>query len=147
MFIRSAGKKAVLFGGGNIAERRVNTLLQFDFSIVVVSPSLTENLRAAAAEGKIEHIADRYRSEYLEGGYLIVACTDDRQVNREIGRAAKERNLHVSVCDSGEECSFFFPAVAVNDEVTVGIAGSGKTHGITRRAAARLREIVERKAY
>ena len=53
----------------------------------------------------------------------------------------------MSVCDRREECTFFFPAVAVNDEVTVGIVGSGKTHRVTRKTAVRLREIVERKAY
>ena len=147
LFVSSYGKRAVIFGGGNIGERRVETLLKFSFSVTVVSPSLTEKLAERAEAGEIQYIAYCYKADYLEGSYLVIACTDDRQTNREIGEAAKARELHVSVCDRREECTFFFPAVAVNDEVTVGIVGSGKTHRVTRRAAVRLREIVERKAY
>ncbi len=147
LFVSSLGRQAVVFGGGNIAQRRVETLLQFSFSVTVVSPSLTAKLQEAARKGEIEYIDGRYSEKYLAGSYLVIACTNDRQVNRRIGEDARERDLHVSVCDSREECTFFFPAIAVNDEVTVGIAGSGTTHSLTRRAAARVREIIERKAY
>ncbi|MGN0658066.1 MAG: bifunctional precorrin-2 dehydrogenase/sirohydrochlorin ferrochelatase [Emergencia sp.] len=147
VFVSTEGRKAVIFGGGAIAERRVSTLLNFQFDITVVSPAVSETIAGYAAEGHLKYVRDIYSEKYLEDCFMAVACTDDRDVNREIGRAAKQRNILVSVCDSREECSFYFPAVAVNEEVTAGVAGDGSSHHITRRAAAAVRDIIERKAY
>ena len=58
LFVSSYGKRAVIFGGGNIGERRVETLLKFSFSVTVVSPSLTEKLAERAEAGEIQYIAD-----------------------------------------------------------------------------------------
>ena len=88
-----------------------------------------------------------YSSEQLAGCFMVLACTGDRAVNHKIGEDAKERGLFVSVCDNREECNFFFPAVEAGEEVTAGIAGTGENHGATKNAAAKVREIIEGKAY
>ena len=133
LFISSLGRHAVVFGGGNIAQRRVETLLQFSFSVTVVSPSLTAKLQEAARKGEIEYIDGRYSEKYLAGSYLVIACTNDRQVNRRIGEDARERDLHVSVCDSREECTFFFPAVVKKGDVSIGVNTAGKSPVVSSR--------------
>ena len=147
VFIPTAGRKVAVFGGGNIAARRIKTLMEFDFDVTVIAPDLSDVVADLAAAGRLRHIADCYDPAYLEGCCMAVACTDRREVNRDIGLAAKARGILVSVCDNREECNFYFPAVAVNDEVTAGLAGDGSSHGVTRRAAAAVREIIKRKAY
>lgn len=147
VFVPTTGRKAVVFGGGSIAARRVKTLMEFDFDVVVVSPEVSSEITAFAAEGKLQYIADCYKEDYLDGCYMAIACTDQRDVNRAAGREARARGMLVSVCDNREECNFYFPAVAVNDEITAGLAGDGSSHSVTRRAAAAVRDIIERKAY
>ncbi len=147
VFVPSDGKKTIVFGGGKIATRRVRSLMEFDFDVTVVSSSITDEIRDFADAGRLTYIEDRYHPSYIDGQFMVIACTDDREVNRSIGLIAKEQGLLVSVCDSKEECNFFFPAIAVNDEVTAGVVGSGKTHHITKRAAAEVRKIIEGKAY
>ncbi|MGC2872836.1 bifunctional precorrin-2 dehydrogenase/sirohydrochlorin ferrochelatase [Ihubacter sp. mB4P-1] len=147
MFIPSAGKTALVAGGGKIASRRVESLLQFDFTIVVVSPTVNQQLKQLAEAGRVQWIRDTYHSSYLADADLATACTDDRAVNRQIGADARGRNIPVSVCDCKEECTFYFPAVAASDEVTCGIVGTGRDHRITKRAAAAIRELITRKAY
>ena len=147
VFVPSDGKKVIVFGGGKIASRRVRSLMEFDFDVTVVSSSITEEIRDFADAGRLTYIEGRYRPSYIDDQFMVIACTDDREVNRSIGFIAKEHGCLVSVCDSKEECNFFFPAIAVNDEVTAGIVGSGKTHHITKRAAAEVRKIIEGKAY
>lgn len=147
VFVPTEGRKVVVFGGGKIACRRVKTLMGFDFDVTVVAPEISEEIRTFGAAGRLRLVTDRYDPVYLEGCYMAVACTDQRQVNRVIGAAARARGCLVSVCDNREECNFYFPAVAANDEVTAGLAGDGSSHGVTRRAAAAVREIIERKAY
>lgn len=147
VFVPAEGRKVVIFGGGSIATRRVKTLMEFDFDVTVVAPDVSETVASLAEEGRLTRIADCYAPDYLDGCYMAIACTDRREVNREIGLAAKERGILVSVCDNREECSFYFPAVAVNDEVTAGLAGDGSSHCVTREAAAAVRDIIKRKAY
>ena len=147
VFVPTEGRKAVVFGGGSIAGRRVKTLMEFDFDVTVVAPEISAEIRAFGEAGRLRLVADRYDPAYLDGCYIAIACTDQRQVNRAIGEAARGRGCLVSVCDNREECNFYFPAVAVNDQVTAGLAGDGSSHGVTRRAAAAVREIIERKAY
>jgi len=147
VFVPSAGKKAVVFGGGSIAARRVKTLAEFDFEVTVVSPKHLPEIAALAEGGRISLVEDVYRESYLKDCYMALACTDDRKINHKIGIDAKERGIQVTVCDNRQECTFYFPAVAVNEEVTAGICGSGDDHAATRKAAAKVREIIERKAY
>ncbi|SCK00795.1 Precorrin-2 dehydrogenase [uncultured Eubacterium sp.] len=147
VFVPSDGKKVIIFGGGKIASRRVKSLMEFDFDVTVVSSSITEEIEKFADAGKLTYIDDRYAPAYIDDQFMVIACTDNREVNRSIGFIAKEQGCLVSVCDRLEECNFFFPAIAVNDEVTAGIVGSGKTHHITKRAAAEVRKIIEGKAY
>lgn len=147
VFVPSAGKKAVVFGGGSIAARRVKTLAEFDFEVNVVSPRHLSEIEKLAEAGAVTLTKDIYRETYLKDCYMALACTDDRQTNRQIGIDAKARGIQVTVCDNRAECTFYFPAVAVNEEVTAGICGSGEDHARTRKAAAKVREIIEGKAY
>lgn len=147
VFIPSAGREVLVVGGGSIASRRVGSLLCFDFAVTVVSPVVTEELKALAESGKIRWICGSYDERYMERPYMVLACTDQREVNRQVGLDAKKKDIFVSVCDCKEECTFYFPAVAAGEEVTAGVAGTGKDHGAVRRAAAKVREVIERKAY
>lgn len=147
LFVPSDGRAVIVFGGGKIASRRVKSLMEFDFDVTVVSSSITEEIKGFVEDGRITWLKERYRAQHIHSQFMVLACTNDRETNRAIGEAAKGKNLLVSVCDSKEECNFFFPAIALNDEVTLGLVGSGKTHHITKRAAAEVRKIIEGKAY
>lgn len=147
VFIPSGGKKVIVFGGGKIASRRIRTLMEFDFEVTVVSSSITEEIKSLGEDGRLTYLKARYSPELIDRQFMVLACTNDRETNRKIGLRSKEQGCLVSVCDSREECTFFFPAIAVNEEVTAAVAGGGKTHHITKRAASEVRKIIERKAY
>ncbi len=147
LFVPAKGRKVIVFGGGNIATRRVLTLKKFDFSVTVVSPEFTDTLETLGKDGEITCIRDTYKPSYIDGQFMAIACTDERKTNRDIGICAKERGCLVSVCDSREECSFYFPAIAAGEEVTAGIAGDGSSHRVTKKAAAAVRKIIEGKEY
>lgn len=78
---------------------------------------------------------------------LVLACTDDRQLNKNIGEHCREHGIPVNVCDAREESTFWFPAIALNEELTMGLVGDGTSHGTVRDAAAALREIIEERNY
>ena len=148
MFVDSDGLEVLVIGGGTIAERRVRTLLNFQFDITLVSPYITQELYEHYENDKIRWIKEKFDPETDMSPYaFILACTDDRRVNHLISEKADSAGKFVSVCDDQWESDMWFPAIAMNDELTIGIIGSGKQHGLVKRAAAGIRKLIEGKDY
>jgi glutamyl-tRNA reductase len=136
-FLRLAGRRAVVIGGGAVACRRAEALAAFGADVTVIAPSCTAPLSG------VDWLERPYRPGDLAGAHLAVAATDDRAVNRAVGEEARRRGIPVSVADAPEECTFFFPALAQGGGVVAGVAGRGDDHRRTARAAAAVRRALE----
>ena len=84
MFINIADKKILVAGGGTIALRRIRTLLKFGADIHVIAPELCEELTQLEEEGKIKAEHREYRTGDIRGAQIVLAATDDHEVNRKI---------------------------------------------------------------
>lgn len=147
LFITSKDKDVLVVGGGKIATRRIETLLNFDFKVRCVAPSFSEKINKLGAMDKLTLVRGDYNISQVENAFIVLACTDDREVNHRVYTDCKDLQVLVNCCDVKEECDFFFPAIAINEDVTVGIVGDGKSHGKTREVASAVRDLIERKAY
>ena len=137
LFLDLTGKKVVLVGGGTIAARRIGTLRLFGCETVVIAPELT-----AKAEG-LTWLQRPYEPGDLEGAFLAIAATGDREVNRQVGEEARRLGIPVSVADCEAECSFYFPAICTGEGLVAGVVSSGKDHHKTARAAREIRKVLE----
>ena len=137
MFIDLTGKKALVVGGGKIALRRANVLLTFGAEVTIVAPRCLEVPQGA------RYLQREYRSEDLKGAAIAVAATDNRQVNHQVGLDARAAGIPVTVADRQEECTFFFPAVCLGDDLVAGVVSDGSDHHKTARAARAIRSVLE----
>ena len=137
LFLDLTGKKVVLVGGGTIAARRIGTLRLFGCETVVIAPELK-----AKAEG-LTWLQRPYEPGDLEGAFLAIAATGDREVNRQVGEEARRLGIPVSVADCEAECSFYFPAICTGEGLVAGVVSSGKDHHKTARAAREIRKVLE----
>ena len=137
MFVDLTGKKTVVVGCGHIALRRIRVLLQFGAAVTVIAPESLE-----LPEG-VTYLPRTYRSGDLQGAFLAVAATDDRQVNRQVGLDARALGIPVTVADRQEECTFFFPAVCTGENLVAGVVSDGTDHHKTARAAKAIRSVLE----
>lgn len=137
LFVDLSGKKAVVVGGGAIAARRVGVLLDFGAVVTVVSPALAPAIQGA------QWVRRPYAPGDLAGAFLAVAATDNRAVNRAVGEEAMRLGIPVSVADSREECTFYFPAICVGEHVAAGLVSRGGEHAETARAARAVRRAWE----
>lgn len=143
LFISLTDKKVLMVGGGKIACRRVRVLVRFGAAVQVVAPTLCEELQAFVKSGRITYFKRGYCREDLEGCALAVAAANERSVNRAVGKDAKKKNIPVSVADSRDESSFYFPAVFENDELTGGlISKEGSNHKLVKKTAEHIRSIL-----
>lgn len=129
----------VVVGGGKVAQRKIEKLLESGAHVKVVSPQLAAQVQMWVAEERIEWVGRSYESGDCDGASLIFAATDDRQVNERVSADAKRLGKLVNVCDSLEACSFIVPATLRKGPLQVAISTSGSHPAVAKR----LREALE----
>jgi precorrin-2 dehydrogenase/sirohydrochlorin ferrochelatase len=140
-FLKLEGKKCVVIGGGKVAERKIISLLEANAIVVLVSPDATPFLAKLAEEGKITWIKDTFKSNYLEGAWLVFACTNQREVQREVFQACEERKIFCNVVDQPDVSSFIVPSVVKRGALTLAISTSGASPAVSRRLRERLERL------
>lgn len=141
LFMSLSGKTVTVVGAGKIASRRIKVLLEYGARIRVIAPQICAEIRALP--GSLEIIEREYEGGDVSGSFMVIAATDSREVNQKAGADAKAEGIHVSVADSREECSFYFPAVIRNGGISIGLVSDGSDHAAAARTAGELREYLQ----
>ena len=138
LFVSLSGKTVTVVGAGKIASRRIKVLLEYGARIRVIAPQICEEIRALS--GSLEIIEREYEGGDVSGSFMVIAATDSREVNQKAGADAKAEGINVSVADSREECSFYFPAVIRKGSISIGLVSDGSDHAAAVRTVGELRE-------
>lgn len=141
LFMSLSGKTVTVIGAGKIASRRIKVILEYGARIRVIAPQICAEIRALP--GSLEIIEREYERGDVSGSFMVIAATDSREVNQKAGADAKAEGIHISVADSREECSFYFPAVIRKGSMSIGLVSDGSDHAATARTARELREHLE----
>lgn len=99
----------LVVGGGEIAARKIDLLLKAGGRIKVVSPDICNSIVQLFEEERIEYQAATYRSSDLDDCQLVIAATNQREVNRQVSEDAKARQIPVNAVDQPELCTFITP--------------------------------------
>ena len=134
--LRLAGRKVVVVGGGQVAQRRVPGLIAADAHVYVVSPQVTPALEGLADAGEITWLRRRFEDADLDGAWYAIAATDDAEANAAVGTAAESRHTFCVRSDDASEGSAWTPAVGRHGEVTVAVLGDQRQSRDPRRTAA-----------
>ena len=138
-FLDLRGRNCLVAGGGIIAERKVESLVECGARVKVVAREATAGLVQLAQDDTIELALRGYSPADLAGIFLVIAATDDPAVQARIGSDAKERGLLVNVVDDPANCTFIVPAVARRGELSIAVSTGGRSPAL----AARIREKLE----
>ena len=143
MFVDLSDKKIVVVGGGNIATRRIKTLLQFTRNITAVAPKTTMELHELGKAGFVNLINRPVKRSDFTMAFMVIAATNDWKLNDEIYRVCKEEGIYVNVADDKSKCDFYFLGIYMQDEVVVGITASGLNHKKARKVRVAIQEAME----
>lgn len=132
------GRTALVVGGGEVALRKVQTLLKNRASIRVVSQQLTGKLKNLVETGKVTHIGRNFKQEDLDETFLVIVATDDKELNHSISQMALERGLLVNTVDQPEDCNFIVPSVLHRGDLQISISTSGKSPALARKLREQL---------
>jgi precorrin-2 dehydrogenase/sirohydrochlorin ferrochelatase len=134
IFLDLSGRRCVVVGGGEVANRKTRKLLQARARVVVISPEIQPELESVAVE-----IHRRpYREGDLEGAYLAFAATNAREVNAAVAQEAKERGVPVNVADSPSEGDFALPSTLRRGRLQVAVSTGGASPTLARRIRGEL---------
>lgn len=120
------GKNCLVVGGGLVALRKVETLLDYDTSIMVIAQHAVEKLEYHARRGRISLEKREYRSPEASGYCLVIAASDDADTNRKVSEDCSRTGVPVNVADAPDLSSFIFPAVLRRGHLTAAISTDGK---------------------
>jgi uroporphyrin-III C-methyltransferase/precorrin-2 dehydrogenase/sirohydrochlorin ferrochelatase len=142
IFLKIAGRKALVVGGGPVAARKVAWLRKAGARVTVVAPAIVAELAALARQGGIDHRARAFQPVDLRAHALVIAATSDAPLNRRIHLLASDANLPVNVVDCPELCSFIVPSVVDRSPVVVAISSGGAAPVLARLLRARLEALL-----
>lgn len=143
LFVDLSGTGVLVVGAGAVALRRVKALLDFAGSVTVVAPTVRDELDAMAEAGRITLLRRPFRPSDLESAGLVLAATDDPQLNAEIARLARSRSIPVNVSSDKTLCDFYFPGVARKGSIVVGVTAGGTDHAGAKRVTQAVRKLLE----
>ncbi len=141
-FLDLRGRAVLVVGGGAVARRKVAALLAAGVEVRVGAPDLAHELAELATTGRIRHLAGSFVSEWLDEVWLVIAATDDAEVNRQVAEAGAERKLWVNAVDDVAHSSFQVPARIERGPLQIAISSGGGAPMLARQLRERLeREI------
>lgn len=136
IFLDLSGRRCVVVGGGEVANRKARKLLQARADVVVISPEIKPELESVA----VEVHRRPYREGDLEGAYLAFAATDSREANAAVAREAKEHDIPVNVADEPSEGDFALPSTLRRGRLQVAVSTGGASPTLARRIKDELEE-------
>lgn len=132
VFLDLAGRRVLLVGGGVVARRKAEALLEAGADLVVGAPELVPELARAVVEGRLAHRRGEFQPEWLEGTWLVIAATDDAAVNAAVAREAEARRIWANVVDDAPRCSFQVPTRVERGPIQIAISSRGEAPMLAR---------------
>lgn len=124
-FVDLKDRECYIFGGGTVASRKVEALLEFEAKVTVIAPKVCDKIWQRKAEIEIQ--LREYNEEDLDRAFFVIAATDQSSVNARISEACEQRKILVNAVDQPENCSCLFPAYIRQGDITIGVTTSGKS--------------------
>lgn len=140
-FLDIKDKKAVVVGGGRVAERKVRLLLSAGASVTLISPDITQPLRRMAEKGILSHIKRNYRRGDLKDAFIVVAGTSSAEVNL---RIAENAGHLVNVVDAPWAGNYIVPSIVKRGQLTIAISTDGSSPALSKTLRKELEKYYSR---
>jgi uroporphyrin-III C-methyltransferase/precorrin-2 dehydrogenase/sirohydrochlorin ferrochelatase len=145
LFLQLRSQPAVIVGGGRVAVRKVDLLLRSGSHVTVIAPELREELRKLAESGELRHIPARFEAAHLDGAVIVIAATNDHDVNAAVSAASRARRIPVNVVDDPALSTFIFPAIVDRSPIIVAVSSGGESPVLARRVREQIEAILPEK--
>ena len=119
-------RPTLVVGGGTVALRKIETLMDYGSEVTVVAPEVDEKIQYFADSGKLTLHKREYKSPEAGNYRVVISASDNMDVNKEVSEDARAAGTLVNVVDAPKLCDFIFPAVVRRDCLTAAVSTDGK---------------------
>ena len=133
-----SGKRCVVVGGGQVAQRKVGALLAGGADIQVISAEPGPELAALEESGRIAVIHRHYRPGDLRKAFIAIAATDNSDINQQVVKEARQEAVLVNVVDDPENSDFIVPSCVRRGSVAIAVSTDGRSPALARKIRTRL---------
>lgn len=132
LFVSLEGRSCLVVGAGAVARRKLEWLVRVGADVEIVSRAVAKQTAAYAAAHRVNVIERDFTDEDVQGRFLVIAATDDADVNRRIFAACEAQTVFVNTVDDPAFCSVVFPSIVDRDPVLVAIGTGGRSPTLAR---------------
>lgn len=123
--------EVVIIGGGEVAYRKCKNFIDFNKKVKVIAPKFIKEFQGL--RDKVELIEDIYKEEYIKDSFIVVAATNNKDVNKAIGEYCNLNNKLVNVVDSIELSNYTVPSYIKRGDLIISVSTSGKSPSLSRK--------------
>ncbi|MDL5109316.1 bifunctional precorrin-2 dehydrogenase/sirohydrochlorin ferrochelatase [Clostridioides difficile] len=128
----------VIIGGGEVAYRKCKNFLEFNKNVTIVSKQILNKFYDLKENIKI--IKDDYKEIYIKDASVIIAATNNRELNMEIGLYCKAKNKLVNVVDNIEISNFTVPSYIKRGDLLISVSTGGKSPSLSSKIKKEIEE-------
>ena len=144
IFLKVSQLNVMIIGGGSVGFEKLSFLLKSspNANVVVAAKDFSKELVALAKKYKIPLMWRPYSKNLLHKQHMVIAATNNREVNKEIHQDAKEKQLLVNVADTPDLCDFYLGGIVTKGNVKVAISTNGKSPTMAKRLRQFFEEVI-----
>ena len=133
MFLKLDGRRCLVVGAGKVAEGKIRGLLEAGASVEVVAPDAVWQIQKWAWEGTVGWKPRGFQPADLDQVSIVIAATSVPEVNAEVFKQARLRNVLCNSVDDPENCDFYYPAVVNRGDLQIAISTNGRSPALAQR--------------
>lgn len=142
IFVDLKDRPCLVVGGGDIAARKAGLLRKAQAKVTMVAPKISATTKALVDANELEWLNTTFSDEMVQGQTLVIAATDNEQINQQVYQQAKSHNILVNVADYPDLCDFILPSILDRSPIVVAVSSGGKSPILARQLRARLETLI-----
>lgn len=149
LFINLENKKILVIGGGRVAAKKIEKILEYGADITVVTENVVEEKLLKLENVKIENNQkienDKAKIEKLVKGYfLVIAATDNEELNENIANVCDSNGMLINNVSSKIKMNAMFGGIVKNSEFQIAISTSGKNCKRSRAMKSEIQKVLDK---
>ncbi|MDI6812001.1 MAG: bifunctional precorrin-2 dehydrogenase/sirohydrochlorin ferrochelatase [Desulfitobacteriaceae bacterium] len=133
IFVDLENQPVLVVGGGQVAKRKVDTLLEHGAQVRIVAPDAIHEIKTLAEAEHCVWEKRAYQSTDVHDAVLVFSCTDREEVNAQVAWDARQAGRAVNVVDDPEKCSFIVPSIMERGELCIAVSTGGSSPLVARQ--------------
>jgi uroporphyrin-III C-methyltransferase/precorrin-2 dehydrogenase/sirohydrochlorin ferrochelatase len=133
IFLKLDDRPGLIVGAGNVALEKLQTLLPTGLRIRIIAPAAKPEVQALAADGRVEWIQREFQPADLDGNFVVIAATDNPDVNAQVYGESVRRGILVNSVDDPPHCDFYFGSIVRRGDLQIAISTAGESPAVAQQ--------------